>query len=121
MRARLGRAAAAAAAALLVAGAAGRAQAGLIVSNLGQAQGIQGFSEFLAQSFTVGGVRIPSAGVERSPQASPCPAAAAPVPDAVGRLVGGVSADAGTPTAEDFWLLMVTSRGSCLPHLSCRS
>src|SRR5262245_30126668 len=56
MRARLGRAAAAAAVALLVAGEAGRAQAGLIVSNLSQQQNTDGRSLFTAQSFTAGGV-----------------------------------------------------------------
>src|SRR5262245_26311899 len=56
MRARLGRAAAAAAVALLVAGGAGRAQAGLIVSNLSQTQDTEGSGPFVAQSFTVGGV-----------------------------------------------------------------
>jgi hypothetical protein len=57
MRTRLRRAAAAAAVALLLAGAAGRAQAGLIVSNLSQTPdfGSNG-GKFTAQSFTVGGV-----------------------------------------------------------------
>jgi hypothetical protein len=57
MRTRTRRAAGALAAlALLLAGAAGRAQAGLIVSNLSQTQNSLGFNSFLAQSFTAGGV-----------------------------------------------------------------
>jgi hypothetical protein len=53
---RFGGAALGAAAALLWAGAAGRAQAGLIVSNLSQTQNFVGGEQFTAQSFTVGGV-----------------------------------------------------------------
>jgi hypothetical protein len=55
-RRRFGGAALGAAAALLVAGAAGRAEAGLIVSNLSQTTAGAKGEPFTAQSFTVGGV-----------------------------------------------------------------
>jgi hypothetical protein len=55
-RRRFGVTALGAAAALLLAGAAGRAQAGLIVSNLSQTQNAVNDTPFAAQSFTVGAV-----------------------------------------------------------------